>query len=155
MSECFMTTCAGVATGTDKTLINLFNPAATPTSRAKIYEILLGSVATPADVAVKFLVGRTTAVGTEGAGFTPNNIDPVGPAGECDSGVGVFTVEPTYTANKQLLVVTVNQRSVFRWVASPGKELVAAATQNNGLGLKSSSVSSGTPAYESTIFFME
>jgi hypothetical protein len=154
MAEKFSTFAAGIASGTDKTQINLFNPAATPTKRARIYDVLVGSVATPADQAAKFYMGRTTAVGTEGAGFTPNNLDPAGPAGELDSGVGVFSVEPTYTASKQLLAFSLNQRATFRWVAAPGSELVCAATQNNGIGLKTSS-STSTQAYENCILFEE
>jgi hypothetical protein len=144
---------AGVASGTDKTVINLFDPAATPTRRASIYDIVVGSVATPADQACKFSAGRTTAVGTEGAGFTPNNLDPGGPAGELDSG-NAHSAEPTYTANKQLLVFSLNQRATFRWVAAPGSELRCAATQNNGIGIKSAS-STSTQSHEMTILFAE
>lgn len=153
MPEKFSCFAAGVASGTDKTVINLFNPAAAPTARGKIYDILLGSVATPADQACKFTVGRTTAVGTEGAGFVPNNLDSGGPAGAYDSG-NAHSAEPTYTANKQLLALSLNQRATFRWVAAPGSELVMAATQNNGLGLKSAS-STSTQAHEATILFEE
>lgn len=153
--ERFATSAAGIATGTDKTIINLFNPAATPTRRARIFEFSVGSVATPADVAIRMQVARTTAVGTEGSGFVPNNLDPGGPAGECDSGLGVFSVEPTFTASKQLLDFSFNQRGLVRWNANPGCELIAAATQNNGLALRSKSVSTGTPAVEATILFEE
>lgn len=153
--EKFSASAAGVATGTDKTILNLFNPAATPTRRARIFDVLIGSVATPADVAIRMHIARTTAVGTEGAGFTPNNLDGGGPAGECDAGVGVYSVEPTYAASKQLLDFSFNQRALARWVAAPGCELVAAATQNYGLGLRSKSASSGTPAVEATILFEE
>ncbi|TXH51848.1 MAG: hypothetical protein E6Q97_17360 [Desulfurellales bacterium] len=154
MAERFSTHCQGVASGTDKTLINIFNPAATPTKRGRIYDIMVGSVATPADQAAKFLVGRTTANQTEGAGYVPNNLDPAGPAGEYDSGVGVYSVEPTYTASKELLAFSVNQRATFRWVAAPGSELLMAATQNYGAGLKTKS-STSTQAYEATILFEE
>ena len=47
MGERFSTRVASVASGTDKTLITIFNPAATPTRRAKIYDLIVGSVATP------------------------------------------------------------------------------------------------------------
>lgn len=156
MSENFMAaTQTGVASGADKTIITIFNPAATPTTRAQIYEFLLGSVATPADVVVKYKIQRLTALGTEGSGFTPNNLDPAGPAGQCDAGIGTFTVEPTYTANKELMIPSVHQKSTFRWIAAQGRELKLPATQNNGIGIKSSSVSSGTPAIEATVFFTE
>lgn len=154
MSERFATRVASVASGTDKTLINLFNTAATPTRRGRIYDVLVGSVATPADQAADFYIGRTTAVGTEGSGLVPNNLDPGGPAGEYDSGLGVFTGEPTYTAAKQLLAFQVNQRATFRWVAAPGSELMMTATQNNGAGLKTAS-STSTQAHGATILFEE
>lgn len=154
MGEKFSCFAGGVASGTNKTILNLFNPAATPTRRGKISDLIVGSDDTPADQAARFLLGRTTAVGTEGSGYTPNNIDPGGPAGEYDSGQGTFTVEPTYTSNKELLVFSLNQRATFRWVAAPGFELLLAATQNNGAGLKTSS-STSTQAYEATILFEE
>lgn len=154
MSEKFTAFAGGVASGADKTIWNLFNPAATPTSRGAIFHIMIGSDDTPADQAMRFLVGRTTGVGTEGSGFTPNNLDPAGPAGAYDLGVGAYTIEPTYTASKNLLTCSLNQRATLTWWADPGCELVLAATQNNGAGLKSSA-SSSTQAYESTVFFAE
>lgn len=154
MAEKFATRVASVASGTDKTLINLFNAVATPTSRGKIYDVVVGSVATPADQAADFLINRTTAVGTEGSGLVPNNLDPAGPAGQYDSGLGVFGAEPTYTAAKQLLAFQLNQRATFRWVAAPGSELMMTATQNNGAGIKTVT-SSSTQAYGCTILFEE
>ena len=142
------------AVGTDKTILNLFNPAAAPTTRGRIWEFDIGSVAAVADQATSFYIGRTTALGTEASGFTPNNLDPAGPAGAYDFGVG-HSAEPTYTASKQLFSVALNQRATFRWVAANDLSmLVLAATQNNGAGLKSSS-STGTPNTQATIFFTE
>lgn len=154
MSERFVTRVASVASGTNKTILTVFHAAATPTNRGALYDIMVGSVATPADQAADFLVNRLTAVGTEGSGLVPNNLDPGGPAGDCDSGLGVFSVEPTYTAAKQLLAFQLNQRATFRWVASPGSELKMTATQNNGAGLYTVS-STSTQAYGATIFFVE
>jgi hypothetical protein len=153
MAERFCTRVASVASGTDKTLINLFNPAATPVNRGRIYDVMVGSVTTPADQAADFLVNRTTAVQTEGSGLVPENIGG-GPAGAYDSGLGVYGVEPTYTAAKQLLAFQLNQRATFRWVAAPGGELVLAATQNYGAGLKTVT-STSTQAHGATIFFEE
>lgn len=155
MAEKFSaSTATGVASGTNKTFLNLFNAAATPINRGKLYEFTVSSVATPADQACKVLVGRTTAVGTEGSGFTPNNLDPAGPAGSYDAGIGVFTGEPTYTANKALYIVSLNQRATFRWIAAPGSEMLMTATVSNGLGIKSSS-STSTQAQEVTVLFEE
>lgn len=140
-------------TGTDKSGLNLFNAVATPTDRGKIYDILVGCAGTPADQAGKFSLGRTTAVGTEGSGFTPNNLDPGGPAGAFDFGVA-HSAEPTYTSNKELLVFALNQRMSYRWVAREGSEILTAATQNNGAGLKTKS-HTGTPTATATILFEE
>lgn len=142
------------ASGTNKAIWNLFNPAATPTGRARIYDLTIGSVATPADQACRFQIGRTTAVGTEDAGFTPVNLDSGGPAGAYDSGIGFSGGQPTKTANKELLTASINQRATFRWVAAPGGELIMAATQNNGACLNALS-STSTQAHESSVFFEE
>ena len=44
------------------------------------------------------------------------------------------TVEPTYTAAKELLEVPLNTRATFRWAAAPGSELVIPATNDAGIG---------------------
>jgi hypothetical protein len=153
MSEKYVTTGA-CAVGTDKTIINIFNPAATPTCRGKIFDVVAGAGAAVADATTDFLLGRTTAVGTEGSGLVPNNIDPAGPAGAYDSGLGTYGGEPTYTAAKTCLAFSCHQRNTFRWVAREGCELIMTATQNNGAGIKSSS-STGTAVHRATIWFEE
>lgn len=154
MAEKYATRVASVATGTDKTAINIFHSAATPTNRGRISDITVGGIGTPGDNNADFLVNRTTGVGTEGSGLIPNNLDPGGPAGDCDSGLGVFSAEPTYTSAKQLLGFQLHHRATFRWCAVPGYELVMTATQNNGAGIKSVT-SSSTQAYGHTIYFEE
>lgn len=143
------------AVGTNKTILNLFKSPASPTTRAGIVQVLIGSDATPADQATDFSLGRTTAVGTEGSGFTPVNYDPdSGAASECDFGVG-HSAEPTYTANKELIRFPLNQRATLQWTAvGDGYELILPATQNNGAGLRSTS-STGTPTTQATILYIE
>jgi hypothetical protein len=153
MSERFSVSAAGVASGTNKTLINILDAIATPTRRGALYDLLVGSVATPGDQACKFIAGRTTANGTPASSYTPNNLDPAGPQGELTAGIA-HSVEPTYTANKELLLFSLNQRATFRWVAAPGSELLVAASQNAGIGLKAAS-STSTQANDATILFME
>ena len=155
MAESYSTEVASVATGTDKTLINLFNPAATPTCRGAIYYVEVSGTGTPGDNQATFLLNRTTGVGTEGSGLVPNNIDPGGPAGAYDSGLGVFSVEPTYTAAKQLLRFACHHRNGRQWYALDDAAMLRmTATQNNGAGLKSTAASS-TQAYSSCIMFKE
>jgi hypothetical protein len=140
------------ATGTDKTILALVSAA---TIRPALYDLVIGSGSTPADAAVKFHLERFTAVGTEGSGFTPLALDPDDAAARADYGVGVYAAEPTYTAGGILLAISVNQRATFRWVAAPGSEFKAPATANNGIGLQSQAVSTGTPTYEATMLHEE
>jgi hypothetical protein len=154
MSEKFATCVASVASGTDKTLINIFHSAGTPTNRGAVKELVAAGTGAPADAYADFYFGRTTAVGTEGSGLIPNNLDSGGPAGDFDSGLGVFSVEPTYTAAKQFLRFTLNHRNTWRYVCDVGWEFLMTATQNNGAGLKTTG-STGTASHGATIIFME
>lgn len=106
--------------------------------RPCIYDILIGSDATPADNAWEFVLQRYTAAGTA-TSFTPVALDPGDPASTASSGYA-HTVEPTYTASALLLNGAVNQRATFRWVAAPGGELKCPATASNGIGCQSITV---------------
>lgn len=152
--ERFITDVESVASGTNKTLITVFHAAAAPTCRGAIAEIVMGGSGTPQDHSANLFANRITAVGTEGSGLVPNNRDPAGPAGEMDSGLGVFGAEPTYTAAKQLLLVNLHHRGTYRHVCRDGWEFLMTATQNNGMGLKTLS-SSSTQSYGATVMFEE
>lgn len=124
---------------------------ATRPRRGKVYDILFGSEATPADNAFRYILQRCTAAGTS-TGVTPQPLDPADAATETDAGEN-HTIEPTYTANAILLAVGLNQRATFRWVASPGGELVYPATASNGLGVQTPTSSAVT--ITATIHFQE
>lgn len=138
------------ATGTNKTVLALLSSTSV---RPCLYEFSLGSSSSPADVATLFLLGRSTAVGTEGSGFTPLPLDAADAAAQADYAVA-HSVEPTYTAGGILWGASLNQRATFRWVANPGGEFVAPASANNGIGLYSSS-SGATPTYQATMYHFE
>lgn len=142
---------ASAATGTDKSILTLISAA---TIRPELYEMMFGSVATPADQAADFVLMRFTAVGTEGSGFTPVALDPGDPASLADYGCGVFSVEPTYTANSILWAQPINQRASWRWLADDGCAIKAPATAANGLGLKSAT-STSTQSTRVTMHHME
>lgn len=133
----------------NKTLINLISAT---TVRPRLYDLIVGSVATPADQAVDFLLGRTTAVGTAASNPTPAPADPADPASLATAGI-THSAEPTYSG-VNLLDIRMNQRATFRWVASPGSELVAPATANNGLGFKLLSATAAA-IYGATVLFSE
>lgn len=139
------------AVGTNLTIVTMISAA---TIRPRLYDILIGCAATPADQATKFSLLRCTAAGTAGSSFTPIALDPNDPAALATCGQGVFSVEPTYTANSNLLVLDVNQRATVRWVAAPGGELMAPATASNGIGLRSLS-GTGTATHEGSFHWEE
>lgn len=107
---------------------------ATRPRRYRLYDLILGSEASPADAAFLYRVRRCTTAGTL-TSVTPKNLDPADATTELDAGQN-HTVEPTYTASSELLEVALNQRATFRWVASPGGELVCPATASNGMGIE-------------------
>lgn len=135
--------------GTTKTVLGLTGAT---TVRPKIYDIVVGCAATPADVGSQFQLWRYTAAGTSTATYIIP-LDPGDPASLCASGEN-HSGEPTYTANKGLAAFSINQRNTFRWVAAPGGELVIPATANNGIGLMTKA-SGGTALHEATFFFEE
>ena len=122
---------------------------ATRPRRLKVYDLIVGSEATPADAAILWTVRRCTAAGTS-TGVTPQNLDPADATTEYDAGEN-HTIEPTYTAGAILLNIPVNQRATFRWVAQPGGELVLPATAANGCGIETDTISTGTPVITATV----
>lgn len=122
---------------------------ATRARRLRVYDVMIGSEATPADAAILWTIRRCSAAGTS-TGVTPQNLDPASATTEYDAGEN-HTIEPTYTAGAILLNMPLNQRATYRWVASPGGELVMPATASNGFGIETDTISTGTPVITSTI----
>lgn len=137
------------AAGTNLTILMVVGVT---TTRAWIYDLIVGSDATPADVATQFDVIRGTVSGT-GTSITPRALDPGNPAALCSGEGGTFT-SPTKTANSAMLSFGLNQRATFRWVAVPDGELVVPATADNWIGLESIA-SGGTPNINGTISWQE
>jgi hypothetical protein len=121
---------------------------ATRARRARLYDVMFGSEATPADAAILWQIRRCSAAGTS-TGVTPQNLDAASFTTEFDAGTN-HTIEPTYTANAYMLSVPLNQRATFRWVAAPGGEIVIPATASNGVGIETDTISTGTPVITST-----
>lgn len=137
------------AAGTTLTIIQLNGVT---TTRAWIYDIIVGSDATPADVATQFDVNRGTVSGT-GSAITARALDPQNPAALLAGEGGTFTGQ-TKTANSAMLSFGLNQRATFRWVAVPDGELVVPATSDNWIGLESIA-STGTPNINATFSWQE
>ena len=120
--------------------------------RPEIYQLNIGSSATPADIASIFKLQRTTAAGTSTA-YTPSKLDPGDPAATTIAGV-TFTAEPTYTAATILFHAALNQRATHNVLFNPGTYPKAPATANNGIGLYGVN-SSATPAMDYMMYFNE
>lgn len=121
----------GQDTNTDETSILGLTSAAT--IRPKIFEVLGTSYGTPNDYQAKYVLNRYTAAGTATA-VTPTEHDPGDPASLASAG-SAHSAEPTYTAGKELLVISRNMRHPYRWVCIPGRELILPATAANGAGV--------------------
>jgi hypothetical protein len=138
------------ATGTaNKTLVTVVSTTAV---RPRLFDLTIGNSQTPADQAAQYAVTRFTAAGTAGSAPTPNPLDPGDTAGVATAGI-THSAEPTYAATT-LLRINLNQRATFRWVASPGFELIAPATAANGLGMYLVSATA-TMASDGTIMYFE
>ena len=125
----------GNATNTQSATLPLLTLISAATIRPRIYDFVLGSDATPADNAGKYVFQRCTTAGTPGSSITPHALDPADPAALASSGLAIFSVGPTLTAGAFCLQFAVNQRATFRWVSAPGKEIVLPATASNGVAL--------------------
>ena len=123
------------------------------TIRPKIYDLICGSDATPADNAAEYNLQRHTAAGTSTA-FTPVALDPADPTSLAAAGQN-HSVEPTYTAAALLLEWAQNQRATFRWVAAPNSELVLPATAANGASVITVTVAGSAVNTNFQIYFEE
>ncbi len=112
---------------------------ATRPRRLALYEFLIGSEATPADNAFLYEWKRCTSAGTATA-VTPVMLDPSDSATEADANEN-HSVDPTITAIDPVMSIAINQRSTFRWQATPRNEILVPATASNGLVLKTPTAS--------------
>lgn len=135
--------------GTNLTLLALESSAAVV---GKIHQIVLGSAATPADIATQIDAYRFTAAGTGGTAVVEKPTDPQAAAASCNLRGGTMT-EPTYEADF-LEEFPLNQRATFTWIANPGRELRTLVGTANGIGVRSIA-SGGTPQYSCTIAWDE
>lgn len=106
----------------------------TTTARGFIYDLIVGSDATPADNAAEYNLQRFATSNGTGTAVTPQPLDPADGVALLQ-GTEAHSAEPTYTAGGILLHWAQNQRATFRWVAAPGGELVVPATSDSGIGI--------------------
>lgn len=140
-------------TATYKTLLDV--TAVTSGRRGKIYDVTFGTLGTPADQSYEWDISRVTALGTAGSNPVPAPLDPADSSAASTVGGADHTAEPTYTAATSMFYLATNQRASYRWVASPGSELVWPVTNLNGLGIRTRSVSGGSATASGHFLFQE
>jgi hypothetical protein len=132
-----------------KTLLGLTGGT---TIRPGIYDLFIGSSATPADNALLWYFQRSTAAGTSTA-VTPSAIDSADPVAIATAGQN-HSGEPTYTAGAILFHHALNQRASHRANIDPMAPLMVPATGSNGIGLYPSHASF-TGNVDATIWYFE
>lgn len=138
------------AASAPQTLLTLITAT---TIRPYIYDMLLGSSATPADNAILWFLQRFTAAGTAGSSVTPQALDPADPSATSTAGQA-HSADPTYTAAAILFRLALNQRASHRWIADPSAPIGLPATGSNGVGLYATHASF-TGNIDATIHFSE
>lgn len=133
----------------NSTTANIMNLTSTAAIRCRIYDVIIGSTATPADNAAKFQVQRSTTAGTTPTTtITPTALDSADPAAVATCNQGTYVTPPTLTANLFLLQWSQNQRATFRWVAAPLGEMVLPATASNGAALVNPAIGGSAVVYD-------
>lgn len=146
------TAAQAAVTTTDITLVSLIASTIAPAPviqlrRSRVYDILVGTVGTPADNSMYWSMQRATAGSTPAyAGYASSVALALDPA-DTNSALSVVinsSIETaySYTGTTNPWYVGVNQRASYRWVAAPGSEIVSPATSSAGIGLRVKS-----PAY--------
>lgn len=135
-----------------KTLL-AYTAATASLRRFKVYDVMVGTLGTPADQSYDFDISRQTAAGTATT-ITLLALDPADAA--CDTvGAANATAEGTITATSSVFYIGMNQRASYRWVAAPGSELVAPATNLAGFALRARSASGGTAVCSGCMYVIE
>jgi len=142
-----------VGQDTNTASTTMIGMTSTTAIRPEIYDVVVGSVASPADNAAEYYLQRHTAAGTS-TSVTPQALDPGDPSATATAGKN-HSVEPTYTANAILLVIPKNQRSTFRWVAREGSELKLPATAANGISVLSNAIGGSAVTEDFTLLYSE
>jgi hypothetical protein len=139
-------------TSTYKTL--LAATAVTSGRRARVYDVLFGTLGTPADQTYEFDISVQTAAGTSTA-VTARALDPADSSAASTVGSANFTAEGTITAASSVFYIGINQRASYRWVAAPGSEFVIPITNLTGYAMRARSVSGGTSTATAQFLFEE
>lgn len=127
-------------------------------ARIFVFDVTLGSNASPVDVSTIWNLSRYTAGPTGGVTFNPLPLRSDDAASALTSSATTTCITPsgeptTPTLASSPLVVPLNARATFRYVASPGAEFVSTFTSGAGLTLRQTGVASGNVGMGTLIYF--
>jgi len=116
------------------TIVTYAAPATTP-GRATMYELIIGSAATPADQASEYEVRPITNENATpgGTAITPIPLNASDRAALYNGEGPAMSGEPTGVTS--VMGFALNQRATFRWVAAPGSGFQTAAAEDNGMSV--------------------
>jgi len=128
--------------------------------RSRIYDILVGTNATPADNYLEWAIHRVTASTTGVWLGAVSSVSSAYVLDSADAGFGSLVVMNTSagssvaaggigTPKNELWYVGINQRASYRWVAAPGSEIVVPAN-SSGTGLNGCTLDARSAAYTNT-----
>jgi len=140
-----------VSTAAPQTIIALIGVT---TVRPFVYDLLIGSSATPADIALLWEMQRNTNAGSGATAGVLTALDGGDPAALCGASTNYTTTDPTFTANAIVFYLALNQRASHRWIADPQGPVICPATAAAGVGLWITHASS-TPLVNAIIHFGE
>lgn len=122
--------------------------------RFKTYDLTVGASVSPVDNAAEYSLFRATGGTPLGATPTVVALDPADVATESVPLAALTSVDAEPTGRTSMVNFPLNQRATFRWVASPGSELITPATSNAGFGMTKLFTSSAF-AYECVVLWEE
>ncbi len=148
----YATSIIDLTNGSDLGIVCITSDA---TVRPKVFELDWGSDADGGNSA-GYEVNRCTTLGVAGVTVVPEPLDLDTAASGAVGTAGPWaTTQPVDTASTILLAIGLNQRNVYRWIASPGMEFIGPATTANGIFFRSVSAAASAFAIHATVMHVE
>ena len=139
--------------GTTDTTLTLEIASST---RFKIYEFTSGfTLASPSDNLLTVTGQRFVTADGAGTGRVPNPLDPADAASATTCLVNHTTEPTTYSSAEEVWgPIGQHMRATYRWVATPGKEIISSVTAATGVGFFADHASV-TPEHTLSLYFAE
>lgn len=126
-----------LATNTASTTVPMWALAGSTSRRLRLYHLMIGCPAAPANQAADFQCLRQSARGTSNASFTANPLDPA----DTEAATGLYdtgwAVNPTITSVSNVGGIPMNQQATAQWMVDPTNGIVVPATSGAGLAFLS------------------